>query len=78
MDIQILSDLGQMFYFGLSSKRRNYRKAFPYLLKAAKAGHAHSQNLVGISFNQALGVERNTKKAKYWYDLAAKKSNNIA
>ena len=49
------SAIGQRFFYG-ESCRKNYRKAFPYLLKAARAGDVHPQNLVGYCYDHGLGV----------------------
>lgn len=64
------STLGQEFFYGIS-KRRNYRKAFPYLLDAAALGYVHAQNLVGYCYSLGLGVTKSKKAAAFWYKQAA-------
>ena len=65
------SAIGQRYFYG-ESCRRNYRKAFPYLLDAALAGDIHSQNLVGYCYNLGLGVAKDLTLAVFWYEQAAK------
>jgi|GEM_PF-2484097 len=65
------SVVGQRYFYGESGKR-NYRKAFPYLLKAALAGDIHPQNLVGYCYGQGLGVQRDIGQAVFWFKRAAK------
>jgi len=60
------SVVGQRYFYGESGKR-NYRKAFPYLLKAALEGDVHPQNLVGYCYDQGLGVERDVQQAVFWF-----------
>src|SRR5262249_7635381 len=68
------SEIGQQFFYG-DGRRKSYRKAFPYLLKAAHAGDPHCQNLVGYSYDRGLGVEKNIKLAFFWFDHAAKNND---
>jgi len=44
---------GRRLFYGIRCPK-NFRKAFPYLLQAAKAGYVHSQNLVGFSYAEGL------------------------
>lgn len=68
-------DLGTDFFYGYSQKK-NFKKAFPLLLKAAKAGIPHAQNLVGFCFDRGLGVIKNYKMAFYWYKKACHGKQN--
>jgi uncharacterized protein len=65
------SRIGQNLFLG-SYGKRSYRRAFPYLLEAAKLGEIHSQNLVGYCYSKGLGVKKEISKAMYWYHRAAK------
>ena len=65
------SEIGQNLFYGISV-RRNYRKAFPYLLDAAALGDVHAQNLVGYCYDLGLGVKRSKSEALFWYRHAAK------
>lgn len=64
------SDLGQQFFYG-DGRKKSYRRAFPYLLKAAKLNDPHCQNLVGYCYSHGLGVEKDTRLALFWYRRAA-------
>ena len=64
------SEIGQQFFYG-SGRRKSYRRAFPYLLKAAKLNDPHCQNLVGYCYALGLGVEKDISLALYWYRYAA-------
>jgi uncharacterized protein len=65
------SVIGQNFFYGISV-RKNYRKAFPYLLDAAARGYVHAQNLIGYCYDLGLGVKRSKSAALFWYRQAAK------
>ena len=47
-------EIGQDFFYGIG-RRKNYRRAFPYLLEAARLNHPHCQNLVGYCFGTGSG-----------------------
>ena len=40
-------------------------------LRAGKLGSASAYNKIGIAYINERGVERDMKKAKYYYELAA-------
>ena len=61
--------------FDRAGKVKNYTKAFPLLVVAAKNGHPHAQNLVGYCYDLGLGVERNHLIAALWFGRAAKKNH---
>lgn len=65
------SEVGQEFFYGIS-RRKSYRKAFPYLFEAANDGYIHAQNLVGYCYDLGLGVEKDKRLAAFWYEQAAK------
>ena len=65
------STIGQLYFYG-DSVKRNYRKAFPYLLEAAERGDVHCCNLVGYCLNLGLGVEQDHEQALQWYKKVAK------
>jgi uncharacterized protein len=71
------SELGQNLFYGISVKR-NYRKAFPFLLEAANRGDVHTQNLVGYCYDLGLGVQSNKALALFWYRQAAKFNHSEA
>ncbi len=53
----------------------NETKAFEEFLVSAKAGDTSSQYNVGYMYEEGKGVERNYKKAHYWYKKAAAKKH---
>lgn len=55
-------EIGQNLFYGINVKR-NYRKAFPYLLEAAYRGEIHAQNLVGYCYGRGLGVKKDRLQA---------------
>lgn len=58
-------------FFSGEGRRKNYRKAYPLLLRAAKEGVRHAQNLVGVCLDNGLGCERDPRKAMRWYRRAS-------
>ena len=54
---------------------RNYKKAFPYHLKACKGGHGKACFNVGLFYNNGLGIQKDDKKAIKYYNLSIQKSN---
>lgn len=64
------SRIGRKLFYDIHCKR-NYCRAFPYLLQAANAGYVHSQNLVGYCYSKGVGVARDPKQAFYWFHAAA-------
>src|ERR1700761_1003471 len=57
---------------------KNYRQAFPLLLKAAREGNYHAQNLVGYCYSNGIGTTRNDKIATAWFAKAAKQNHIVA
>jgi TPR repeat protein len=66
-----VSEIGQQYFYG-DGRRKNFKKAFPFLIAAAEKGDSHCQNLVGYCYDHGLGVEQDSGKAYYWYNVAAK------
>src|ERR1039458_3596712 len=58
--------------FDTAGEGKNYRKAVPHFLVAAKNGHPHAQNLVGYCYDLGYGPRRNARSAVHWYKKAAK------
>ena len=54
---------------------KNYKKAFPVLVFAAKLGDPHAQNLLGYCYDRGLVTRRNEKAAAHWYKYAAQKNH---
>lgn len=64
MSIYLLNDLA--FLDGGVSK-----EDMETAVAAAEAGEAEAQYHIGLMFDTGRGVERNAKKAHYWYSKAA-------
>lgn len=67
--------LGSIYYFGKYGNGRDYKKAFPYLLKAAEAGNPDAQNMVGFVLEGVEGIDADNAKAEEWYRKAANLGN---
>ena len=71
-------DLGCRYFYGKRGRRPSYRKAFPLLLSAAKLGVRHAQNLVGVCYDDGLGVRCNPAAAAVWFAKAARQGHVVA
>ena len=59
------------FTDGLAAfKAENYETAKPLLTKAADQGSADAQFILGLMYNNGLGVPKDYKKAYMWISLA--------
>jgi len=58
--------LGRELFYG-TRRKRNYKKAFPFLLQGATEGSIHSQYLAAYALANGLGTKRNFDRARYWY-----------
>lgn len=67
--------MGTILYFGQYGQAVEYAAAYPYLLKAAEAGHPEAQNTVGAMLESAKGVGRDASNAEEWYRKAAKQGH---
>lgn len=63
--------------YDYSQQKRN-DDAFRYMLRAAKAGHIAAQNNIGLSYLHGLGVDKNQKKAFFWFEKSAKQGLSYA
>ena len=71
------SEVGQQFFYG-AGRKKSYRQAFPYLVRAAELNDPHCQNLVGFCYSHGLGVEKDKRLALFWYDYAASNDDKEA
>ena len=53
--------------------RGSYKQAYEGLLPLAREGDAQAQTLLGVIYNDGLGVKRDIQKARSWLYLAAEK-----
>src|ERR1700676_5454669 len=68
---QNASYLGRVLFYGIRRKR-DYKRAFPLLLRAASENWVHSQYLAGYALANGLGTRRNIREGQYWYSRAAR------
>ena len=70
------SGVAKIFNKGIKSLNiKNYKKSAPLLFKAARAGNAKAQFVLGWLYENGIGVERNDKKAFKWFRKAAEQGN---
>lgn len=55
--------------------KKQYKEAYPYLLKAAEMGNAKAQMHLGKMFYNGWGVPHNHAKGKAWHEKAAAQGN---
>ena len=57
---------------------QDYEKALKLWHKAGELGNAKAYHNIGLAYNNGYGVERDEKKADYYFELAAMGGNVIA
>jgi len=57
---------------------QDYKKALELYHRSAKLGYAHSYASIGYLYDRGRGVERDRKKALYYYELGAMGGNAVA
>ena len=70
-DAVAIRNLGSYYYYGVYGLRQNYRKANKLFLRAGGLGDATAYCNIGYAYDLGEGVERDTRKAKYYYEIAA-------
>jgi uncharacterized protein len=65
---------GRKYFYGIRTKK-NYRKAYPLLLEAARQGFVHAQYLVGYAYRNGLGTKKALAKARRWWTSSAKRDH---
>ena len=66
-----ISNLGYHYYDGRMGLPQNYRKAIKLWLRAGELGDALAYHNLANAYENGEGVERDTKKAKHYWELAA-------
>lgn len=66
-------ELGMQYYLDGNAKR-----AVNWFEKAANQGYAHAQFYMGIMYAYGSGVAKNSYKALYWFEQAAKHNESYA
>ena len=70
-DTSSINNLGSLYSLGAMGVPQDYEKAMELWLQAGELGHARAYHSVADSYYSGEGVEKDVKKAKYYYDLAA-------
>jgi len=70
-DAQAMLSLGRCYHEGTNGFRQDYNKAFELWHRAAELGLTRAYCSVGYSYEHGEGVERNKKKANYYFELGA-------
>ena len=68
------NELGELYYTGDEHLPKNLNVAMPWFEKAARAGHLHSQVVLGMIFAD----RKRYKDAAKWYRQAAEKGDSLA
>ena len=77
-DAAAIHQLGCLCREGGMGLPQDRRKAFKLHLRAGELGYASAYNKIGYAYYNGLGVERDTKKAQYYFELAAMAGNVVA
>ena len=64
-------NLGLCYMFGFSGCSKNINKGIKYISKAADSGNAVAQYLIGVCYDNGIGVEEDIELAIDWYHKAA-------
>ena len=70
-DAEAIYNLGCLYRDGRYGLRQNKGKAVKLWLRAGEFGHTTSYCNVGYAYGNGRGVEKDKKKAKHYYELAA-------
>ena len=70
-DADAIHNQGLNYLTGRYGLQKDYTEAFGLLVQAVELGCAEAHNSIGTAFYDGKGVDRDAKKAKYYYNLAA-------
>ena len=70
-DAVAIQGLGGFYYSGAKGLPQDYSKAIELWLRAGEHGNAAAYHNLAVVYDNGRGVERDMKKAKYYYELAA-------
>lgn len=70
-DAQAIRNLGVNYSQGDFGLTRDYTKALELLTRAEELGHVEAYYSIGYAYEFGQGVNRDTKKAEYYYELGA-------
>ena len=77
-DAEAINMLGCAYFGGEMGLRRNVEKASKLWIRAGKLGYALAYGKIAYSYSDGQGVERDEKKAKYYFELAAMGGDAVA
>ena len=77
-DPEAIYNIGCDYRDGTNGYPRDYTKALELWHRSGELGHAASYCNIGYSYSNGRGVERDIKKAKHYYELAAMSGNSMA
>ena len=77
-DPEAIYNVGCFYRDGLYGFSKDMDKAFELFVQAGKLGHAIAYCNIGYAHHSGKGVEVNKKKAKHYYELAARRGNEVA
>jgi hypothetical protein len=72
-DAQLL--LGETLFFGRNGAKQDQVAAIPLLRAAADQGRLHAENLLGVAYENGLGVSKDLAEAVKHYQKAAEGGN---
>jgi len=70
-DARAIQNLGFYYFKGLRGYPQDYNKGFELWHRAGELGNAVAYYSIGVAYDMGVGVERDEKKAVYYYELAA-------
>ena len=77
-DAEAIYNVGCFYCRGVHGPSQDYEKAIELWLRAVELGHVRGYCALGVAYDIGRGVERDTKKATYYYELGAMGGDIIA
>jgi len=77
-DSLAIYNLGSSYFRGRNGLTQNYAKALELWLRAGELGCATAYNNLGYAYVNGVGVERDIKMGKQYWELAAMKGDSVA
>ena len=70
-DAEAIYILGWHYRDGLSGLQQDRKKAFQFFIRAGELGDKNAHLSIAVAYENGQGVERDIKKAKHYWELAA-------
>jgi len=77
-DGQAVFNQGCWYSYGEHGFPQDYGKALELWHRSVKLGFTNAYNRIGDAYDEGRGVERNLKRAKHYYELAAMSGDSMA